>query len=392
MGTPSLHLPLNISEPTIQRLLSEVGLPKAEVIEPLNATAAFHSIYVLRFSEAEYLRILPSNSQDHIHTTALILRVSGNHIRRIKTLNEVAVLKWIKVNCPTIPVPEVVRYDAEESNVLGKEFTILECVPGTSVDKIYKDLSEEAKLKLVSQLTDIILELNKHSWHHIGGLTLTSDGAIVPGPVLEDTFWLIPDIEEYWGSTETVDTLNPAESYTSHALYVTGYLERFIYAIDRHPSLAWLHERFKPRLQALIDLLPRITSLNDTQLLLAHKDLHFANVMAASDGNVTGILDWEFAGIVPALRWDPVRAFLWNGSQTDEANEEKYRLQKICEDELANRGVQPWWKDVDSQVDNIWTVIRYVRAIVEVCPRGQKLEAARGWKDAAEEALIALGV
>ncbi|CEJ90889.1 hypothetical protein VHEMI06641 [[Torrubiella] hemipterigena] len=392
MGTPALHLPPAISASAIQQLLSEIGLPEAAAIEPLNVTAAFHSIYLLQFTESESSSKLPSSSTTGSHSRTLVLRVSGNHIPRIKTLNEVAVLKWIKANCPTIPVPEVVSYSADDSNTLGREFTILECVPGTSVDKIYPDLTEGKKLKLVSQLTDIILELNKHQWNHVGGLTISSAGDIVPGPALEDTFWLVPDIQEHWGSTETVDTLNPTGTYPSHAAYVTTYLKLFIYSIDRHPSLSLLQQDFKPRLQALVALIPKITALDKTELVLAHKDLHFANIMAISDGTITGILDWEFAGVVPALRWDPVRAFLWNGQDSQVANDEKYRLQQIFEDELTKRGEKLWWKDTDPQVDSIWTVIRYVRAIVEVCPRGQKLEAAKGWRDAAAEALLALGV
>lgn len=354
-------------------------------------TAAFHSIYLLHFPASAKQQLLPAKATDENGDITLVLRVSGNHIGRTKTLNEVAVLRWVKENCPTIPVPAVVRYDADEDNAVGREFTILEKVPGRSVDKMYKDLSEVTKKKLVSQLTDMVLELNRHEWQHVGGLQISQNGKIEPGPALEDTFWLIPDIKEYWGAEESVETLNPAGKYASHAAFVQAYLSVFLHAIKTHKSLEWLRGAFEDRLTALSEKLPDMHSLHQSQLVLAHKDLHFANVMATDDGTITGILDWEFAGVVPQLRWDPVRAFLWNGDRSEESGVEKTRLREVFEEILKEKGVSPWWEG-DAQTDDVWTVIRFVRAIIEVCPRGQKLEAAKGWRDSASEALTRLGV
>lgn len=391
MAAPEAHLPPSIPSSTIQNLLAELSLPPASSIEPLQVTAAFHSIYLLHFPVDAKQDLVPAKAADEDGRMTLVLRVSGNHIRRTKTLNEVAVLRWVRENCPSIPVPAVVRYDADEDNALGHEFTILEKVPGRSVDKMYKDMSEETKRKLVVQLTDMTIELNRHDWHHVGGLQISEDGEIEPGPALEDTFWLIPDIEKYWDARESVKTLNPAGKYAAHTEFVQGYLSAFVHAIKTHQSLEWLRGTFEDRLVALAANLPDMQNLNKSRLVLAHKDLHFANVMATEDGTITGILDWEFAGVVPALRWDPVRAFLWNGDGSEESGEEKAKLRQVFEDTLKEKGVLPWW-EADTQTEDIWTVIRFVRAIVEVCPRGQKLEAAKGWRDSASEALNRLGV
>ena len=288
--------------------------------------------------------------------------------------------------------PAVVRHDASEDNVLGCEYTLLEKIPGHSVDKIYSQLGEEAKLKLIRQLTDVLIELNKHEWKHVGGLQRSDSGEAIPGPVLEDTFWLLPDVAQFWGAGESIETLNPKGPYVSHEGLVEGYLAVFIHAIDTHQSLSWLRDDFNPRLRALVSRLPQLAGLNDTRLILAHKDLHFANVMATEDGTLTGILDWEFAGVVPALRWDPVRAFLWNGSTDETAGPEKERLRQLFEKELKRRGVDPWWNQSSEATELVWTVIRFVRAIVEVCPRGQKADQVKNWKNSAGQALQKLGV
>lgn len=393
MATPEAYLPAPVSDADIQSLLSSICLPPAISVTPLQVTAAFHAIYVLTFSASDAPALSPTTVPNPDGTISLVLRVSGKHIPRIKTSNEVAVLKWIKEKCaPTIPVPVVVRHDASEGNALGCEYTLLEKIPGQSIDKIYSKLGEEAKLKLIYQLTDVLIELDKHEWKHVGGLQLSNSGESVPGPLLEDTFWLVPDIAQLWGPDESIETLNPQGPYSSHEGLVQGYLQVFIHAIDTHQTLSWLRDDFNPRLRALVSRLPQLAGLNDTRLILAHKDLHFANIMATEDGTLTGILDWEFAGVVPALRWDPVRAFLWNGSSDESAGPEKERLRQVFEKELKRRGVEPWWNQSSEATELVWTVIRFVRAIVEVCPRGQNADQVKNWKDSAGQALRKLGV
>lgn len=383
-----------LSTDTIAALIVSLGLPQPTAIEPLDVTAAFHSIYLVHFATlpASAAPSLPTPLHPAAEVT-LVLRVSGRDLPRTKTANEVAVLRWLAART-AIPVPAVVRFDATPDNALGREFTLLERVPGRSVDKMYDALSEDAKGRLVAQLVDVLVELHTHEWQHVGGLQLDeATGEVVPGPVLEDTFWMVPDIERYWGAEESVTTLNPTGPYKSHAELVQAFLQVYVYAIARHDSLAWLRQDLQPRLEALAAHHLPATQLAATRLLLAHKDLHFANVMATPDGTLTGILDWEFAGVVPALRWDPVRAFLWNGRQDAASGVEKERLRGLFEKTLEERGIEPWWtQGVTDEVTDVWTVLRYTRALVEVGPRGQRAELVDGWRDAAMDALTRLGV
>jgi len=48
---------------------------------------------------------------------------------------------------------------------------------------------------------------------------------------------------------------------------------------------------------------------------------------------------------------------------------------------------------VPEEVQNVYQVWNYLRCIVEVAPRGTRLDLARGsWSDKVEEALVALGL
>ena len=380
-----------LSESEVRRLTEFLSLPKPSSIEALQVTAAFHSIYLLNFSHVDASALQPPGarlSQNKDGSTSLILRISGDHLPARKTNNEVAVMKWVRQNT-SMPVPAVVRFDSSTNNPINREFTLLERMPGKSVDSMYNTLDEATKQKLVQQLTAFVVELNAFDWHHIGGLHL--DGT--PAPVIEDTFWFVPDVETHWAGTGmTVDTLNPRGPYDSHGEYVAAYLACYIAAIRTHESLSWLKDTI-PRFEALIAKLPSLEGLDKTKLVLAHKDLHFANIMATENGTVTAVLDWEFAGVVPVNRWDPVRAFLWSGEYSESADAEKAKLRAIFESRLQDDGVDKWWEEgIDTNVMAVWDVLRFVRALVEVCPRGQRAEQAKQWHEEAKIALTKLGV
>ena len=286
-------------------------------------------------------------------------------------------------------MPGVVRWGDTNDNAVGSEFILLEKMEGQSVDKMYDSLSDDTKLHLVKQLTDMIIELNTFEWHHVGGLQVDAKGDIVPGPALEDNYWMVPEVEQYWKG-ETVESINPMKIFDSHAALVRGWLEVFIYSVNRHEKLQWLKDTV-PRLEALIAKLPSVEALGKTKLVLAHKDMHFANIMAKPDGTVTAILDWEFASVVPAVRWDPRRAFLWNAKEGEEAYKEKYRLKGIFEEQLKTRGIERWWEGFGEDVDDIWKVVAFMRALVEVCPRDQEADKIGDWKNNVDGALDRLG-
>ena len=431
MSTPENHLSPALSHDAINNLLTSISLPPPTSITPLQVTAAFHSIYLITYPlsaspslfPANFASSLPTPSQDRVTkdggNISLILRVSGTHIPKLKTRNEAAVMKWVRENT-SIPVPAVLRWDDSAENPIGREFTLLEKVPGKSVDAVYNMLSEEAKMGLVRQLTGSLVELNAHQWTHVGGLHLDGQGRVEAGPLLDDNFWMEPDIEKYWaGSGLTFSDLNPIGPFREHWEMLRAALECGIKAINNHKTLSWLRPLI-PRLEDLIIRLPFLDSPYTKRLILAHKDLHFANVMIDEDScTITGILDWEFAAVVPSHRWDPVRAFLWSGVYSDEATAEKNRLRLLFEEELTRIGIAPWWEEchvlgiegkndevegtrkvmltgeidegkMREEVDTLWTVVKFLRALVEVCPKGQREELVEGWKREIEKGLDTL--
>lgn len=138
--------------------------------------------------------------------------------------------------------------------------------------------------------------------------------------------------------------------------------------------------------------------LNDVPLRLAHRDLHFGNILIdPATCETTGILDWEFAEVVPLPMWNtPGRPFLWN-ARTDEdeqALQEKRRLYRVWEKRVGEREdtkemlERMRWSPEQEALYVVWT---YLRSIVEVCPRGPKHKDSREWWEEAKKAMDGLG-
>ncbi|KAL5914630.1 hypothetical protein ACKVWC_007247 [Pyricularia oryzae] len=416
MAEPKAHLPSVLSDATIRSLSVALGLPEPVTISRLSATAEYHGIYLLRFDADSTGRITPplqKQAVDADGSATLVLRVSGRHLPGLKTRNEVGCMAWVRSNT-TIPVPAVIRYDDTQDNALGHEFTLLEKAPGVSVDTVYDTLGDAQKRLLVEQLTGYIMQLHDKRWRGpcVGGLVPASgDGADpvpasgggadpVPGPVVEETFWQQPDVDKFWPLGETVDTLNPTQGpFPGYAAYIAAIIERYIYAIERHESFMAFRD-LVPRLRAFIAAIrshERAGGLDNATYVVAHKDMHFANIMCdptqPDKMPITAVLDWEFSGIVPANRWNPTRAFLWNGQQNDASKQEKERLFEWFKEQLKQRAPHILDDMEPSKAqETMQTVQSFLRAIVEVCPRGQCADKVGSWRTTVEASLEAFGV
>lgn len=287
----------------------------------------------------------------------------------------------------------MIAFDASDENPIHHEFTLLEKVPGVSVETIYDRLDDTQKELLVRQLTEYLVELHYHGWDHAGGLSTNPAGNVVPGRIVAENFFQAPKIATYWGTNETVDSLNPKGPYDTYTDFVKGHMKQYIRNILLHPSLEWMRD-LVPRLLAFNSFLDQRPSLNDTRYILTQRDLHFGNVMCdPTTHRIIAILDWEFATVLPLPLWTPGGGFLWNGRHSTEGLAEQKRLYNVFEQVCANRDLTLLGDfEPRTPYDTIKRVLNHIQAIVEVCPRGQKEDAARDWRRLAEEGLGKLDV
>ncbi|RFU35763.1 hypothetical protein B7463_g540, partial [Scytalidium lignicola] len=375
------HLPPLIKAESINALMESISMPKPLSIISPKVSACYHGIYMIT--------IPFTNGKSE-----LVLRVSGSHIPKIKTENEAAIMSWVSKNS-AIPIPEVIAYDSSTNNPINHEYIILSRARGETLSEIYQSLGNEKMISIIDQLIDILHQLHAVDWNYIGGLKFNETGEIVPGPVLEENFWYPPDIQQFWPPGETMSTLNIEGPYPTYVDYISAHIQRYIHGIEVHEKLAFMRDTLS-RLKALVNALANnAEKLNNVKLKLAHKDLHFSNILYdQSSSRITAILDWEFSGIVPFTRWNPTRAFLWNARDDADSGAEKERLLSIFKERCKERNVEIL---EDAQYSStlqeaMQTAANFLRAIVEVVPRGQKGDLVRSWKDILLKQLEVFGV
>lgn len=156
MGSPKEHLPHFLTEVHVRSLLDTLSSPPPQAIRKLKVTAEFHVISVVSYTASDFKLWLASREVYQswpVSTTELILRISGNHISRIKTENEASVLSWLDKNT-MIPVPRVVAYDSSTDNPLGHEFILMTREPGESLAKMYSSFTSAQMDYVLDQLID----------------------------------------------------------------------------------------------------------------------------------------------------------------------------------------------------------------------------------------------
>lgn len=371
----------DFSDATIVSLLESIFLGAPKSIKSMKVIAAFHAIYVITYPDIEY-----------------ILRVAGNHVPSIKTENEAAILMWLKRNS-NVPVPDVIAFDSTTNNKLDHEYIILSRCPGVAISDIYDSLTAHQLDHIVLQLIDILSELHRHPFSCIGGLKLSTESGkereIIPGPVLDEHFWFIHDIEEYFPS-ENFDSVNYHGPFNTYTEYATSAIKSYLHIAELHSALKVYLTPFLTRISAFLDLLPEYSSdLNKAEIRLAHKDLHFANVLYIPEtGQISAIIDWEFAGTVPFPQWDPVRAFLWNARPGQDSVEEKNRLRsrfaELCRENDARFLVDAEF--ANSFQEALHLVRNSLRGITTSVPRNLHADAVEKWTKDLEKGLIVFGV
>ncbi|KAF7553680.1 hypothetical protein G7Z17_g3458 [Cylindrodendrum hubeiense] len=363
MGTPADHLPPALSNDAINMLLQTAGIPQATAIAHPKVKAQYHSGYFLT---------LP-HTDESCGPSELVLRVSGRHLPAIKTANEVGVMTWLSKNT-TIPLPKAIAYSASTDNPISHEYTLLSRVKGVTLSDVYDSLSQEQIAHVLNQLIDFLCQLQDFPWDGIGGLVLNEQGEIRLG--------------------ETVATLNIGGPYPTYIGYISAQVLKNVRLIQTHDKLAFMRDAV-PRLESFVlALSAHADELNKVKLRLAHKDLHFANlVFDMSSGKITGVLDWDFSGVVPFIKWNPRRSSLWNGLDDATSFDEKQRLLELFTQRCEERGVSllddanytsPLQESTQKAAD-------FLRAIVEVSPRDQRQDLVQGWREIVLENIAQYG-
>ncbi|CAF1214210.1 unnamed protein product [Didymodactylos carnosus] len=356
---------------------NHTSLIPVDVTTPPKAALAaeFNSIYLVALPE------IP----DGFTTTEFVLRLSKPLHPRVKTQNEVGWLNFIATqkNSSKIRVPKLLFW-SDSTEEIGFEYTVLEKLPGVTLCDIWETVDPQL---LVSQVVDVILELRQltsklgdKKW--FGGIT--GDGKN-PGPFVEVTGYTSEHIRQFWPSSsypsESYETLNLTTAFNSWKEYLSARLQRDIHVIEMHDSCTTLRGSFLTRLRE--NIIPRSNSSFDVEGVIAHRDLHFGNLLWSTETNsISGVLDWELAGIYPLSDWNPGNTLWTITTPTKSTSTTQERFFEMLDEELAKRdtGIIETTMEENSEEYHYqrivsltyWIVRRYVEG------RGDE-ERVKGW-------------
>lgn len=239
-----------------------------------------------------------------------------------------------------IPCPRIYDWacQSDPKNTVGVGYVLMEKLKGKPLD--WQAASPSQRDKIVRQLADIMLEIDKHPFDKLGSLINAS--AIAKEETTPKIAGNESETQVYWlakhstfKSGESEKPLGPFHSSQSaFRAHVEAYLRMIaggeIGTVENAVDVFLAH-RYR------LDIIDRIWESNaalvEERFFLKHADDKGDHILVDDDFNIVGIIDWEWCSTAskeeafssPCMMW-PVAAF-YNGS--NELTEEEVLLARI---------------------------------------------------------------
>ena len=312
---------LQIIEEIVRR---ELSVPKNSLCKVQSlAQGAFNKVYAVQ-------RQGPQDEE-------LIMRITLPVQPYFKTISEHATIEYLKQHT-TIPVPEVLKYNAKREAELGFEWMIMHRVHGVGLGNQWTSMSWLKKELIVRKVVSFLVQLFKTRFPRIGNLYEWSDLQRLQTSDLpehtplgyehstkETTLCLsqVVSIPFFLGKHATFDiqrgpyTNSRAWLAAQLQLYIKGADDPILYEdsgtdSDDDPDEFATPEAIKSRANRLIALLPTVFPEGVTEeFVLHHGDLNENNIMVDHlNHEITGVIDWECVHTVPLWQACQIPKFL----------------------------------------------------------------------------------
>ncbi|KAK1767446.1 phosphotransferase enzyme family-domain-containing protein [Phialemonium atrogriseum] len=279
---------VNLDEEAIkQTVQSALELPAPCDIEFL-AQGAFNKLYTIKSTGKE-----------------VVARVTLPADPIWKTLSEVATLKWVRENA-SLPVPEVLAYQADRASAIGFEWIAMTKMPGKPLAERWWDISFPAKEEIVRQLALFCSDI---FGHRIVSAAFIWDDHIhqdIPrGPFESSKDWLSARLtlaqndcrkrlsrfqeDKRDASHEGAKTEGmPEEETEDEEEEEEDNLEELEHTMD-----------IISRLRSRLDEFFPTKSPEPEPTMILHDDLSRHNILVNEDGMLTGVVDWECISALP---------------------------------------------------------------------------------------------
>ncbi|KDO35633.1 hypothetical protein SPRG_00477 [Saprolegnia parasitica CBS 223.65] len=222
------------------------------------------------------------NNRCYVVTTldhrSYILRLTKDSWPATKIVAEAASLAAVRYLKLDIPVPKLVAFNEISDPTWHVRWMLMEKLPGRLLDDVWESVDEATRADLARQIQTILKTLQKPRFSQIGGWVFDDDGTTpVVGPYFDGN----------WGP------------FDSEADWLRTLFENQVRQTLTAEVLAPLRSLVAPARAALVLYLE--TTMSPSPIVLFHGDFAFRNMLVDDQNVVSGILDWEWCGVMP--RW-----------------------------------------------------------------------------------------
>ncbi|KAJ4315778.1 hypothetical protein N0V84_008182, partial [Fusarium piperis] len=203
--------------------------------------------------------------------------------------SECATLRWLE--SVDVPAPRLHGYGLydDPQNPVGVAYMLIDKMPGRPFNSL--SASEEQTAKVLGQWADILCTLSSHPFQQSGSLRFDHDGTIKVGPTASDSTAMLPcmgpfqhaeDLYSSWAAAylEIITRRQIFTDFSLDAYIMFKYIQR---QVTTGPWLArWGH-------------------LNSGPFFLKHPEDKGDHILVDDDFQITAVVDWTFARIVPAF-------------------------------------------------------------------------------------------
>ncbi|RSL90896.1 hypothetical protein CEP52_014413 [Fusarium oligoseptatum] len=202
--------------------------------------------------------------------------------------SECATLRWLE--SVDLPAPRLHGYGLydDPQNDVGVAFMFIDMMPGQPFDS--RSPSEEQKAKVLSQWADILCTLTSHPFEESGSLGFDHDGTIKVDPMASDNTAMLPCMGPFKHAEDIYSSWAVAhlKLITEGQIFADFSLDAYImfkYILRQIKTGVWLN---------------RWGQVNAGPFFLKHPDDKGSHLLVDDDFQITGVISWTFARILPA--------------------------------------------------------------------------------------------
>ncbi|TVY33126.1 Altered inheritance of mitochondria protein, mitochondrial, partial [Lachnellula occidentalis] len=268
--------------------------------------------------------------------------------RKYGVASEVATMEFLRLH--GVPIPKVFHWSSSSSNSVGSEYIIMEKVPGKELDSTWYSMTLKERMALMDKVVRIEQTLFGLQFPANGSIfykdslepgvksvdlpqTVTDSAKFCIGPSTEYLWWFqerhqLSVNHGPWDSSE--DVLKAVAERELQWLQKFGKLRYPREALYRE---VYEYQKVDPQVQIghlsnylklAPYLAPKTTELNAPTI--RHPDLSPSNIFVSKSGDITGVIDWQHATILPNFLQAKIPKHFQNYGDEDSENFKPPRL------------------------------------------------------------------